>query len=300
MAIRIGYACINTQLPSCNKTLRLSNVTPERVIELGRKNLDALAEILLWNHHHQFCLFRISSEVVPLGSHPANIAQWWEALRSELDKIAMLIDKYGIRVSMHPGQYTVLNSPRPEVVEASISELEYHARFLDAIGTDQSAKIVLHLGGVYGDKAAAMDRFSDQFTHLSDAVRRRLVLENDEKNYTIVDALELAHRIYVPVVFDFFHHVWNPALTELSTRMIIERATATWQPDDGPPKLHYSDQWPGKPHGSHSQTVDLAAFMGFYQQIRDLEVDVMLEVKDKEQSVLALYDRYPELLSDCL
>lgn len=293
--IRLGYACINTTLPSTNKTCRVANATPDRVIELARQNLIALAEILRWNDAQGIRLFRISSEIIPLASHPAVSVPWEEILRPELEQAGTLARQFGIRLSMHPGQYTVLNSPRPEVVEASLAELEYHARFLSALGMDHTAKLVLHLGGVYGEKDAAMERFAANFARLSEDARRRLVLENDERSYTAADALALSARIGAPVVFDVFHHRYNPSLEGLPLRAIIDRAAETWGKQDGRPKLHYSDPWPGKPPGSHSQSVDVEVFGAFLAQIRDMQVDVMLEVKDKEQSVLAIYERWPDL-----
>ena len=294
--IRLGYACINTSLPSPNKTCRVANATPDRVVELGRQNLRTLAEILRWNQVHGIAVFRLSSNLIPLASHPvARGIPWASALGPELDAAARLIEESGARVSMHPGQYTVLNSPRPEVVEASLAEMEYHARLLDLLGTGPSAKIILHLGGVYGDKPAAMARFAETFARLSPAAQARLVLENDEKNYTAAEALALSAVIGVPVVFDVFHHAYNPSLEDLSLRQIIQRCAGTWRPTEAPPKLHYSDQWPGKPPGSHAQTVDIDAFGRFKETLVGLDVDVMLEVKDKEQSALALYQAYPEL-----
>jgi UV DNA damage endonuclease len=295
--IRIGYACINTQLLSPNRTCRLANATPERVVELARLNLHALGDILHWNHQHRITLFRISSEIIPLASHPAVRVDWRAALSAELEQVSGLVRDYGMRVSMHPGQYTVLSSPRPEVVIASLAELEYHARFLDAlVGADASHKLVLHLGGVYGDKQSAMQRFAQAFALLSESARRRLVLENDEKNYTVQEALQLSGEIGTPVVFDVFHHAWNPSLEDHSLNEIVHMAAATWSAADGPPKLHYSNQWPGKPPGAHSQTVDTAAFGEFLNEtMGDLRADVMLEVKDKEQSVLRLYEAYPAL-----
>ncbi len=294
--IRLGYACINTVLPTTSKTCRLANATPERVVALGRQNLLALAEILRWNQAQGIGVFRISSEIIPLASHPAvRGIPWAQELEVELAQAAAVIRASGARVSMHPGQYTVLNSPRIEVVEASLAEMDYHARLLDLLGTGQDAKIILHLGGVYGDKAAAMARFARSFGLLSASAQARLVLENDEKSYTTADALALSAETGSPVVFDVFHHTYNRSLDDLSLRALIERCAATWSVLDAPAKLHYSDQWAGKPPGSHSQSVDLDAFGRFYETIHGMDVDVMLEVKDKEQSVLALYQRFPEL-----
>lgn len=293
--IRIGYACINTLLPSPNRTCRLERATPERLLDLARANLAALATILEWNAAHGVRLFRITSEVIPFASHPVNQLPWSEILQPELAEVAGLVQAGGMRVSMHPGQYTVLNSLRPEVVQNSIAELEYHARFLDSLGLDSSHKIVLHLGGVFGDKAASLERFAANSARLPENVLARLVLENDEKSYTLADALEAARQVDLPVVFDVFHHAWNLSFAGEGLRSLVERAAVTWRSQDGRPKLHYSDQWPGKPPGAHSQSVDVKAFKTFYQQIVDLEVDVMLEVKDKEQSVLALHAALPDL-----
>ncbi|HZW04828.1 MAG TPA: UV DNA damage repair endonuclease UvsE [Anaerolineaceae bacterium] len=298
MPIRLGYAALNTQLPGSNRTLRLRNATPERIIALGRQNLAALLAILEWNRAHGIRVFRISSDIIPFGSHPVNDLPWWEVLEPELTAVGTLVRTAGMRVSMHPGQFTVINSIRPEVVESSAAELVYHARLLDALGVDTRHKIVIHLGGVYGDKAASLRRFSEAFARLPANVQSRLVVENDEKNYTLADALAVSERTGAPVVFDIFHHGWNPSLAELSLRGLVERAAGTWKESDGRPKLHYSDPWPGKPPGSHSQSVDVEAFAAFYRQVGDLEIDVMLEVKDKEQSVLRLYELFPELRAE--
>lgn len=295
MSIRIGYACINTALPSSNRTTRLERATPERLLELAAANLSALESILRWNAAHGIRLFRISSEVIPFGSHPVNTLRWWELLAAQFERLGAIIRENRMRVSMHPGQYTVLNALRPEVVHSSVVELEYHARFLDSLGLDPDHKIVLHLGGVYGDKPASLRRFVEHSGLLSAGARARLVLENDERSYTLEDALWAAERTGCPVIFDVFHHRWNPSLPGLGLREQVLAARATWGAADGRQKMHYSDPWPGKPPGAHSYAVDVDAFAGFYAQVRELDLDVMLEVKDKEQSVLRLYEAFPEL-----
>ena len=93
----------------------------------------------------------------------------------------------------------------------------------------------------------------------------------------------------MPVVFDVFHHIWNPALEPLPLRSIIGIAAKTWRKRDGRVKIHYSNQWPGGPAGAHSKSIHLGKFLQLYDSIHDLDVDIMLEVKDKEQSVLKLF-----------
>jgi UV DNA damage endonuclease len=236
MTIRIGYACVNTLLPPSGRTMRLSNATPERILEVGRSNLVALHDILRWNSEHGIRLFRICSGIIPFGSHPVNQVPWWTLLAPELVAAAQAVRAGGLRVSMHPGQYTVLNSPRQEVVDNSMAELAYHARLLDALGTDASHKIILHAGGVYGDKAESMRRFAENVERLPRAVRRRLVIENDETSYSLADVLELSAATGLPVVFDVFHHAWKPSLDGEPLSALIARARETWKPFDGRPE----------------------------------------------------------------
>jgi UV DNA damage endonuclease len=284
--IRLGYACINTKLDPPNRTCRLRNATPEKILELASANVQALQPILEWNAAHGIELFRITSDLIPFGSHAINTVPWWRILKSQFARLGELIVNKRLRVSMHPGQFTILNSPRPEVVANSVKELEYHTAVLDALGVDDSHKIVIHLGGVYQDKGESLSRLIENCKRLEPRIKARLVIENDERCYTVADAIGAAKAIGVPVVFDVFHHSWNPALEALPMRSIIQRAAKTWCKRDGRVKIHYSNQLPGGPAGAHSKSINVGKFLQFYDTIHDLDVDIMLEVKDKQQSVL--------------
>lgn len=286
--IRIGYACINTKLPSPNRTCRLKNATPGKILALASANIEALQSILEWNAARGIDLFRISSDVIPFGSHPVNTVPWRRILKPQLARVGAFIRKNRLRVSMHPGQFTVLNSPRREVIESSIKELVYHAALLDALGVDDSHKIVIHLGGIYEEKGESLKRFIETCTSLDQRIKARLVLENDERCYTVADALGAAKAIKVPVVFDVFHHIWNPGFERHSPRSIIQLVANTWRRRDGRVKIHYSNQWPGEPRGTHSKSISVRKFLEFYETIHDLDLDIMLEVKDKQKSVLTL------------
>jgi UV DNA damage endonuclease len=286
--IRIGYACINTKLPSPNRTCRLKNATPEKILELASANLQALEPILEWNAARGIELFRISSDLIPFGSHPVNTVPWRRILKPQFARLGAFIRRKRLRVSMHPGQFTVLNSPRREVVQSSIKDLDYHAAVLEALGIDDSHKIVIHLGGIYEDKSESLKRFIETSKSLDRRIKARLVIENDERCYTVGDALGASEAIGMPVVFDVFHHIWNPALEQHSLRSIIDLVANTWRKRDGRVKIHYSNQWPGQPPGTHSKSISTRKFISFYETIHDLDLDIMLEVKDKQQSVLKL------------
>jgi UV DNA damage endonuclease len=283
--LRLGYASLNTQLPSPARTVRLANATPVRLRELLAANLDALEAVLRWNAEHDIRVFRLSSNIVPLASHPANRLRWWDEHAARFEALGRLMRDEGMSLSTHPGQYTVLGSPTPAVTAASIAELDYHGRMLSAFGLDGSHKIVIHLGGAYGEPKAALARFASAFARLSAAAGERLVLENDER-WPLADVLELAGRLGAPVVFDAFHHSLRPSLPGLGLRDLVLLAGETWTPRDGRQEVHFSTQAAGRRPGAHSESLDLEAFAAFSAEVGDLPLDCILEVKDKERSVL--------------
>lgn len=284
--MRIGYACI----PLCidaktTRTFLLKNFSEENLISTAGENIADLKRILQYNLQNNIRLFRISSDIIPFGSHEINNIEWWRIFKSELSEIGEFIKKNEMRVSMHPGQYTVINSDSDMVVEKSIKDLEYHSRFMDSMELDYSNKIVLHVGGVYGDRALAVERFEDSFERLSASVKKRLAIENDEKSYNIKEVLRLCNKVKVPAVFDILHHFFNPSLNN-DIELILSQVRETWKSEDGNMKLHYSNQSQDKKFGAHSKWVDTESFINFYEKVKTFNPDIMLEVKDKDISAL--------------
>lgn len=282
----IGYASLttgvqNTQIKSC----LLKNISNDKLSELIVNNLKSLDTMIDYNIKNQIKLFRISSDLIPFGSSPANDLLWWEHYRDQFHEIGEKIKNSGMRVSMHPG-FTVLNSPNEEVVSRTIEDLNYHNRVLDSLGVNSKNKIVLHIGGVYNDKKLATKRFINNYWRLSDSVRERVVLENDEKSYNINDVLEIAYKLNVPVVFDNLHHQINCFSHDFDNYYWINVCGKTWQRKDGFQKIHYSQQNPLKKPGSHSITILIEEFMAFYKNLERKDLDIMLEVKDKNLSAL--------------
>jgi UV DNA damage endonuclease len=253
--------------------VRRANATADRLRGLIAANLEALDVILRWNAEHGIEVFRVTSNLIPFGSHPVNRIAWWDEFGDRFGEIGAQTG----RLSTHPGQYTVLSSVNASVVDAAVSELEYHNRLLDALGLGPSHKIVLHMGST--------DRFEANFGRLSDGTRSRLVLENDER-HPLCDVLPLAERLGVPVVLDIFHHRLAPSFDAASIRELVQLTGETWGEVDGRQKIHFSTQAPGKRPGAHADTVDLEALGELVDQVGGLPLDCMLEVKDKEQSVL--------------
>lgn len=286
--MRIGYPCVSrlTGRTTNHETI-LRAATPEKLRALARQNLADLREILRHNLAHGWLLFRIGSSVIPFASHPVNTLDWQAEFRDELTDIGAFARQHDMRLSFHPGQYTVLNSPDPEIVRRAIEEIAYSAAFLDVLGMDTTCKIVIHLGGTYGDKPAALGRFVETATTLRDSLRRRLVIENDERCYAPADALWVSERTGLPVVFDNLHYAANPGPGALDD--LLARVFATWKPADGVPKVHFSSQAPGSRPGHHADYANPDEFRDWLARwSRFGDFDLMLEAKAKDAALLAL------------
>ena len=204
----LGYACINTALGTKSRTVRLANLRTEAVIPVVVQNLDDVLRSLRWNVDHGIRFMRVSSDLIPFGPLPEFPFDWTEAFDWQFREIRRLVKAEKLRVTSHPGQYTVLNSPRPDVVDNSIDELDFQAQVIKRM--DPKGTMTLHVGGAYGDKPAAMDRFAQNVERLSDDARARLALENDDTTYTLEETVTLAERVGLPVIVDLFHHILNP------------------------------------------------------------------------------------------
>ncbi|HXE80252.1 MAG TPA: UV DNA damage repair endonuclease UvsE [Vicinamibacterales bacterium] len=295
MLARLGFvASVLSESLTASRTCRLGNATDERLRELIAGNLAGLDCILDFLARHDIRLYRITSNLIPYASHRANAIPWWKEFGGTLERLGDRIRAIGVRVSTHPGQYTVLNSPNRSVVEAAVAELEYHARLLDALGTDSDSKIVVHAGGLYGaTKREALDRFCRTVRALSAAVRRRLVLENDDRLFNADEVLEAARALGIPVVFDWLHHRANTCRRPLAS--VVAEVFATWTPADGRPKVHLSSQARGARPGAHADYVRPSDFLALLAVVPEQPFDCMLEAKQKDRALLRLRDRLEQL-----
>ncbi|MFC6464118.1 UV DNA damage repair endonuclease UvsE [Marinilactibacillus sp. GCM10026970] len=284
----IGYPCITVGVADTKqKTCRKASATEEHLSSLIEHNLTALKHIIEFNGHHQIRLFRISSDIIPFASDKeVNTLNWSEQFFDQFQELGQLISQYKMRVSMHPGQYTVLNSPDEDVVKRAIADLEYHTLFLDSLGVDSSSKLILHVGGVYGDKGSAMDRFVEVYNSLSENIKDRLVIENDDRSYTIEEVLTISERTGAPAVYDNLHNAINSSDDSKSDAHWIKKAKQTWKTRDGRQKTHYSQQQMNNRTGSHSKFIAIDEFMKYYSEVEELDIDIMLEVKDKNLSAV--------------
>jgi UV DNA damage endonuclease len=279
--IRLGYACINMTLGRKMRSMRLSTLRlqgRQYLQQLVDENLDLVADILRWNRSHQIMVFRLSSDLVPLGSHEeVDLTALQFGRAQEIMELA-----YGMRLSMHPGQYT-LPSAVGTVWERSFKDLCYHAFTLNQLGM-KNGDLILHGGGVYGDRQASTTRIIEKITSLPENVRSRLRLENDERSWSVDDLLPICKATGTPLVVDWLHHQLNGR--EPFSLLPWEQIWATWHGQR--PKLHYSEQDPTKRAGAHSHYVNAHSFQTFCTQVPLTDYDVMLECKAKEQALLRL------------
>lgn len=284
--MKIGYACLTLGvLDTGFKSCIIKNATEENLINIIQHNLKSLEKIIDYNIENEIKMFRITSDLIPFGSNDINDIPWWEVFSQEFSNLGKKIKDGNIRISMHPGQYTVLNSPRKDVVVNAIKDLEYHNRVLTSLGTSRKSKIILHIGGVYGDKVGAIERFINNFQLLSSEVKERLVIENDDRSYNIDEVIKIGKELNIPVVYDNLHNEIKPFDSGKDDVYWINRSGETWKKEDGIQKIHYSQQNPDKRPGAHSTTIRIERFKDFIGKL-DNNIDIMLEVKDKNLSAV--------------
>ena len=273
-------------------------------------SLERLRAVLDYLHRNDIRMYRVATALAPYASHP-KLPQFHNQVAEcaeELAAVGEAVRERDIRLSSHPGQYTVLNSEDPGVRDAAIAELEVQAALFDAMGLEGEAVVVLHVGGTTGGKPAACDRFLAGFELLSQSARARLVIENDDRSFSTADVLGLATRAGLRVVWDVLHHHCNDP-DGMSDREALAAALATW-PADLTPKIHYSsprlDVEERKVRQgrrverrlvlpqlrAHADLVDPIAFERLMSDAAgERDFDVMLEAKAKDLALLRLREQ---------
>jgi UV DNA damage endonuclease len=275
-----------------------------------RRSIEMLEAVVSYLEHIDVSVYRLSSQVIPYGTHPELPAFAFERqLAESAGPLAVLrarVEGLGLRLSTHPGQYSVLNAEDEGIGAKAARDLEQDAALLDALGQGPEGTVVIHVGGLYGDRAGALDRWVRRFEMLSERARARVGLENDERLFGLQDVLELHERTGVRVVFDVHHHRLHPAGREIGLPEALRLAAATW-PSGVRPKVHLSSArtmlaWQDRPRASGRGTERRPSAPALQEHADlvmpwDLEavvtaaagpLDVMLEAKGKDLALLAL------------
>ena len=276
-----------------------------------RYSLDMLHGVLDYCDRHDIRFYRFAASIAPYATHPdlPQFHQQVEECEQELAEFGARARALGIRLSTHPSQYIVLNSENPATQAGSVRDVELQAALLDAMGMGDDGVCVLHIGGAAGGREAAFERFERGFEQLSDRARARLIIENDDRTYSLSDALEIHRRTGLRIVWDIHHHhVVDP--DRIPDAEALRLALDTW-PEGQTPKIHWSTpktameerkkkvgrrverSWVLPELRAHADMVDPIAFEHFLRETaagaRDF--DVMLEAKAKDLALLRLRDQ---------
>ena len=305
MANNLGYACINMALRAekvttnrkCIKRTFESKGLPH-VSDLVLQNVQDLNTILQWNANNGIKVFRMSSNIVPWYSEfELEDLPDSAAIIAGLKQAGDFAHANDIRLSFHPGQFCVLASPTPEIVDKSIVELDNHAKLMDYMGLSETPynKINIHVGGAYGDKDSAMARFCQNFKRLMPSTQKRLTVENDDKG-NMFSVVDLYHGVYevigIPIVFDYHHHKFCTG--DLNEEQALRLALSTW-PEGVKPMTHYSE---GRDieyamNGIEERVIPQAHSDYIYNEINfyGLDFDVVVEAKAKERAVQSYLEK---------
>ncbi|KAI1206889.1 UV-endonuclease UvdE [Annulohypoxylon truncatum] len=261
---------------------------------LGLANARDIVKMVRWNDKYGIKFMRLSSEMFPFASHEEygyKLAPFASEALAEAGRVA---GELGHRLTTHPGQFTQLGSPRKEVVRNAIRDLEYHDEMLTLLRLpeqpNKDAVMILHMGGVFGDKEATLDRFRENYAGLSPGIKARLVLENDDVSWTVHDLLPICEELNIPLVLDFHHHniMFDKDKIREGTKDIVElypRIKATWDRKGITQKMHYSEPC--------SEAITPRQRRKHRPRVMTLppcanDMDLMIEAKDKEQAVFDL------------
>ncbi len=292
----LGFACISKSMKENGKFKTMSVKTfeglePEerirRLRSIAVDNLYNVSKIMLWCIKNSISLYLLSSDLIPLATYETDW-HWWEDpdIRSMCEKIMKIVDEGRIRISMHPDQFCVLNSDRAEVVVASITILEHHNRLSNMVG---NRILVLHVGSGTGGKSKAIERFVKNFNALAEDIRKKIVVENDDKIFNAEDVLSLCEHLNIPMVLDIHHHNCNHEKDNLP--QLVDRIRNTWKGQR--PKVHLSSGRSCATDRHHADFIDFEDYQQAVELVKD-DFDIMMECKEKDLAVLEIMRKTAE------
>lgn len=299
MKIRFGYVSQSMNLwdSSPSKTItftRYQQLSTEeqkvKLLSVTATNLKNTERMLHYNIGHQIELYRLSSSLVPLATHPEVRWDFVSPFRREWEELGRIVKQHKLRVSFHPNQFTLFTSPREQVTQNAKLDMEFHYRLLEAMGVEKESVINIHIGGAYGDKETSLERFRENLKVLPAEVKSIMTLENDDKTYTTDETLRICQLEGIPLVFDYHHHVAN--LGEKTLNEVMPAIFQTWERRGLIPKIHISSPKSDSAFRSHADYVDLEFIRPLLELLREhqQDVDFMIEAKRKDQAALQLVE----------
>lgn len=302
MIVRLGYVAIalNLKKTTSSSTLTYARYTKmdekERLIKLKEvtySNLEALEKIIQYNIDNQIHFYRITSNLIPLATHPDVGWDFLKYFRSNLQYIGKKIKDSNMRIDAHPDQFNVINSDRESVVESTITNLKVQLDIFDAMEYD--GLMVIHIGGARGGKEEATQRFIENINKFPPRIKERLIFENDDKTYTTKEVLDICKQIKSPMVLDIHHHNCNNQGECVGD--FIKDIFDTWNDSKFIPKVHFSSPREFENDRKHSDYIDVKSFVAFLKLVKEVDgrdFDVMLEAKMKDLTLEKLMNDLKE------
>jgi UV DNA damage endonuclease len=315
MIVRFGFVAMSLQVENASpsRTMTFANFSKLDDRDAGIRKLERIAEENLRNSLRilKHCkasgiqMYRFSSKLIPLATHE-HLLDWnpFAALAPAFQEVGEFVREKGIRVSFHPDHFCVFSTPRPEVLAKSELDLLNHILMLEAMELDETTKCNIHIGGAYGDKAVAAERFIRQFSALSPRFKHRVTLENDDKTFNARETLEAAEQVGVPMVLDIHHHAVNPGDIDEDELYsgLWPRVELTWQKERERLGFTSASQLPAKIHASspksvsdpraHADFVEAEPLVHFLRHaaLSTEYLDCMLEAKSKDEALFKLVE----------
>ncbi|HEK9100961.1 UV DNA damage repair endonuclease UvsE [Bacillus pfraonensis] len=303
MIMRFGYVSHAVALWDCSPAKTMTFTTwkklgkqerEEKLYNVTKQNLMHTLRILHYNIAHEIPLYRLSSSIVPLATHPEVDFDYIHIFAPFWRKMGELIREHNLRVSFHPNQFTLFTSDKPHITENAVLDMTYHYNVLDAMELADSSYINIHVGGAYGNKEKAILRFHENIKKLPPHIRQQMTLENDDKTYTASETLAVCNQEQIPFVFDYHHHMANPCGEPLEK--LLPAIFETWNHTNTIPKVHISSPKSEKEFRAHADYIDATFIRPFLHIAKAVnkDFDIMIESKQKD---LALFQLVDELAS---
>lgn len=307
MIIRLGYVAIALNL---GKVTSSSTLTYTRYLKLNKEdrlkklkevtysNIEALEKILRYNIDNNIHFYRMTSNFIPLATHPDVMWDYLKYFKKDLEYIGKLIKDNNLRVDAHPDQFNVINSDRESVVENTLRTLNMQVDLFEAMNYEQG-KLVIHIGGAKGGKDIALDRFINNLKNFPKRITDRLILENDDKTFNAKEVLQICEKTNLPMVFDIHHHNCNNC--EEDIKSLLPQIFKTWEDEELVPKIHFSSPREFEKDRKHADYIDANRFLEFIYKAKESvnkDFDIMIEAKKKDIALNILVKDLKKLTKD--
>lgn len=298
--VRLGYVAMSIHLPhsSPSQTMTFAQFSKiqdrdaaiRKLERISRSNLANCLRLLKYNVENGIYFFRFSSRLIPLATHDA-LSDWdyLNAVAESLAQIGEFLRLYPhMRIDFHPDHFVLLNSTKKEVFIQSLKTLAVHRQLLQGMNVDPTHRCVLHIGGGYGNKEKALEQFIENWGHVDKTIQPLIMLENDDKIFTVQDTLYLCEKLGIPMVLDLHHHYANYG--QLHWEEVWDRIVQTWHVSFLPVKIHISSPRSETQFRAHADYIDPKPFCDFLERIKGTvdQVDVMIEAKRKDEALFQL------------